>query len=189
MTATALAPAWVRPTARALPTAPLLGAAVAVVGLATARLLVDGFTSAPPGLLEALLAGTVVAALHDPAADLLAASPTGRLHRHAHRLWLVLPLALALWVLPTAAGDLVDSTGWPTGPVVALTATGVALALLLPGPSGVTLGSAVTLAWGAATFVVPPEDAGLLLPWLHHPWLHCAAVAAVLGLTLPRRRR
>ena len=135
------------PTVRALAWAPVL--AVGAVLLLAAGLFRLADQVAPPLLWlgAGATAATLVFGLRDPAASLLAATPTSLAVRRALRLGLVAAVALPLWLLVTATAP---GDGTALGPVVALTATGVAVATWLPDDRGVSVAAAVPLLWAAS---------------------------------------
>jgi hypothetical protein len=145
--------AWLVPTVRATPWQPLGVAAVLVAGVS----LTEAYAGqGQPGLLgttAGTLAAAVVAGLHDPAASLLAAVPTSIAVRRARRLVLLAPAALVVWLALGPGGQVAH--------VVALAASGVAVAVWWGTPAGVV----VPLAWAAASRI--EEDLGI---WSEHPW-------------------
>lgn len=175
------------PTARAIRWAPLLG----VSGLLLVVLLLARSADRPVDLVLALasaaLAGVVVAALHDPAAALLAAVPVSAVQRRALRLTLVLPPVLGIWWFSTAISDSSPGTDSPL-PLLALAATGVAVAVWSPPHLGVLVGTFVPVVWFALDTTVP--GAGVLSDvsgWWHTaPWAVLAV--ALLALAAGRRR-
>lgn len=182
---------WAVPTVRATPVTPLF-AATAVFLVVGALVELSG---APVGRLLALAAAgaaaALVAGLHDPAAALLEAMPTSAARRRAHRLALLVPLAAALWLGLLATAHLADdwTSGWPLGPVTALAAVGVAVAVWAPPGSQAMWGAAAPMAWFALAQVAGTpsgwsEDA--LALWQTHPWTVTAA--AVAAITLGARR-
>ena len=180
--------AWFAPTVRAVGWLPLAAVAVVLVGTSMLAAYADRW---PPGLVGTAggaLAAAAVAGLHDPAADLLSALPTSAARRRAHRLVLLVPVALATWLAYLWPGrDAVPDLGTPVAQLLALLVVGVAVAALAP-RHGVALGVAVPLACAATSRTVGPAGGALgpdlaevLLPWQHHPWLVItAAVAALL---------
>lgn len=180
------APAWLAPTARAVPWQPLSGVAVCMLGvvaLATAR------GSWPVGVLDVAAAGlaaSVVAGLRDPAADLLSAVPTSAARRRARRQLLLVPAGLAMWLSYLAVGNaLSPDLGWPVGPAVALVATGCAVAAWMPERLAVEAGVAAPLLWIAAARASNGLDdsiASVLSTHQQHPWIITAAALAALLL-------
>lgn len=178
-------PAWLVPTCRAVPWQPLAGvtaclAAVCVLAAALGRWPVGVLDVAAAGLAAAVIAG-----LRDPAADLLSAMPTTAATRRAHRLRILVPAGLGLWVGYLATGHLWASTlGWPVGPFVALVATGAAVVVWAPPRLAVEAGVAAPLIWLALTRAgggLDPDLQQVLFAFEHHPWIvTTAAVAAVL---------
>ena len=135
------------PTARALAWTPVL--AVGALLLLAAGLFRLADQVAPPVLWlgAGAMAATLVFALRDPAAPMLAATPTSLGVRRALRLGLVAAMALPLWLLVTATAP---GSGTGLGQVLALTATGVAVATWLPDDRGVSVAAAVPLLWAAS---------------------------------------
>ena len=183
-------PAWLGPTARAVPWQPLLGVAVCMIGvvaLATVR------GSWPVGMLDVAAAGmaaAVVAGLRDPAADLLSAMPTSAARRRARRQLLLVPVGLGMWLSYLAVGNVLSpDLGWPLGPAVALVATGCAVAAWVPDRLSVEAGVAAPLLWMAVARASTGLDAsvtGVLAGYQHHPWI--VTLAAVAALLLGRNR-
>jgi hypothetical protein len=130
--------AWLRPTARSIDWAPL---AVVVACLGTVTLWLDRWPAELVGVTAGAVASAQVAALRDPAARLLSASPTSAAVRRARRLALVVPVALGAW-LATVDGPVLG--------LLALTTVGVAVSVWAGLPVGVALPLAwAVLAWAA----------------------------------------
>lgn len=181
--------AWVRPTARAIPWGPLAGVAACLAAGAALTALTGPAPAGVLGIAAAALAAAVVAAQHDPAAALLAAVPVSAARRRASRQALTLPAGLVVWLLWIGlAGREDPALGWPVGPVVALTATGLAVAVWAPARFAVPAGVAAPLVWLVAARAAGSGagPAGLLTAWQHHPWHVTAAAGAAL---LIRRNR
>ena len=186
MNAPALAQA-ARPTARTLAWRPLVGlASLLTIVLAVAR----GSGQSVDALLAvaaAALAGLVVAAMRDPAGTLLASVPVSVRQRQVLRLALVgLPVLALWWAMTQVAGPTAAPHG--AGPLVALAASGVAVAVWWPSHRGVLVGGCVPMAWYALDRFVPwsgvAEDvAGW---WRTESW--AVAAVAVLVLVAGRRR-
>ena len=183
MNTTALAQA-APPTSRAMPWRPLLAsAAVTVLVLSLARgsgQSVDAFLA----IASAALASLVVAALHDPAAPLLAPVPVSAMQRRLLRLALVTLPVLALWWALTVV------SGAPSGPgpLLALAASGVAVSVWAPFDRGALLGGCVPLGWYAVDRLVPwsglaADAAGW---WRTESW---AVVAVAFVVMIAGRRR
>lgn len=178
-------PAWLVPTVRAIPWQPLAGVAACLTAVCVLAIALGRW---PVGVLDVAAAGlaaAVVAGLRDPAADLLSAMPTSTATRRAHRLRILVPTGLALWMGYLAAGHLWASTlGWPVGPFVALVATGSAVVVWAPSRLAVEAGVAAPLLWLALArggAGLDPDHQELLFAFEHHPWIVIvAAVAAVL---------
>jgi len=176
-----------RPTSRAMPWRPLAAAAVLLVlVLALLRASgqpVDTFLT----VAAAALAGLVVGALHDPAATLLATVPVPIAHRRALRLTLVcVPVLTLWWMLTLVAGPSSASHG--PGPLMALAASGVAVAVWMPSQRGVLVGVSVPLAWYALDQLVPWTGVAADVSgwWRTDPW--SVTACAVLLLVAGRRR-
>jgi len=141
------------------------------------------------GVAAAAVAAAVVLGLRDRAANLLAAVPTSAEVRRNHRLTLLVPVGLTVWLAYLwAAQALVPWLGWPVGPVVALIWTGVAVAASAP-RAGLALGVAVLLVWVAtarAAGGLDDDAAFVLFAWHHHPWI--VTLAAMAALLIGRER-
>jgi hypothetical protein len=127
--------AWVWPTACSIGWAPLAVVAACLAGVSA--LAANAATSFPVALLgvgAGAVAAAQVAGMRDPAASLLAAVPTSAAVRRARRLVMLVPVALGVWVA---------TAGGPVPGLLALTATGLAVAVW----AGVPQGVAVPLAW------------------------------------------
>ena len=182
---------WVQPTTRAILWSPLLGAAATSLGVGALVWLSDGPLGALFGLLAAVIASTVIAGLHDPAADLLAASPTSETRRRARRLMLLGPAAVLAWLVLIGMARLASpesATGWSVGPLIALTATGVSAATWCPARWAVTAGATVPLLWFACARLSSGEGihTDLLAAWETTPW---TVTAIALALVLIGARR
>jgi hypothetical protein len=186
MTVTPLAQAAL-PTSRSIRWSPLAG----VAGLLLAVLLLSRTAERPAGVLMAIaaaaLASVVVASLHDPAADLLAAVPVSVMQRRLLRLVLVLVPTLLAWGALVAVAP--PSLGARSlGPLLALTAAGVAAGVWSPARRAVLVGASVPVLWFALDMTV--TDDGLLGDaagwWRTDPWP--VAVVALGALAAGRRR-
>ena len=177
-------PAWLAPTARAVPWQPLAGVAVcltAVCAFALAR------GSWPWGVLDVAAAGlaaAVAAGHHDPAANLLSAVPTSAARRRARREALLVPAGVALWMAYLTVGHvLTPDLGWPVGPAVALIATGLAVVAWAPERIAVEAGVVAPLMWVAlarAGSGLDAQTSEVLFAFQHHPWIVTAAALAAL---------
>ena len=183
MNTTALAQA-ARPTSRAMPWRPLLAsAAVTVLVLSLARgsgQSVDAFLA----IASAAVASLVVAALHDPAAPVLAAVPVSAMQRRLLRLALATLPVLALWWTLT----LVSAATSGPGPLLALAASGVAVSVWAPFDRPVLIGGGVPMAWYAMDHLVPwsglaADAAGW---WRTESW---PVVAVAIVVLVAGRRR
>ncbi|GAA4409661.1 hypothetical protein GCM10023168_28590 [Fodinibacter luteus] len=177
-------PAWLAPTARAVPWQPLAGVA-ACLTVVCAFALTQGHW--PWGVLDVAAAGlaaAVVAGLRDPAANLLSAVPTSAARRRARRQVLLVPAAVGLWLAYLAVGHVVaPGMGWPVGPAVALTATGLAVVAWAPDRIAVEAGVATPLIWVALArtgVVIDDQYSQVVFAFQHHPWIVTAAAAAAL---------
>lgn len=171
-------PAWVAPTARAVPWQPLAGVAACVVAVTAVAALVGSWPVGALGIAAAALAAAVVAGLRDPAASLLAAVPTSAARRRARRLALLLPVGAAVWLASIAAARLWEpGVGWSLGALAALTATGLAVVTWAPDALAVEAGVATPVLWYAASWPGGLDGgvADVLLAWQHHPWIVTAA--------------
>ena len=180
----ASAPAWLAPTARAVPWQPLAGVAACMVGVVAVATLRGSW---PVGVLDVAAAGTaaaVVAGLRDPAADLLSAVPTTAARRRVRRLLLLVPAGLGMWLAYLTAGNLVSpDLGWPLGPAAALVATGCAVAAWMPDRVAVEAGVAAPLIWTALARAANGLDDSVpaaLSAYRDHPWIVTAAALAAL---------
>lgn len=176
--------AWVVPTARAIDWLPLATAAGLLTGLSGLAAYTGHWPAAMLGVAAGALAAATVAGLRDPAAALTAALPTSATRRLARRLALLVPVAAASWLAVLWPGQTaVPDIGWPVAPLLALLATGVAVAELVPSPGALVLGAAVPLAWTAAARIGTHLDqqlAEVLLAWQHHPLIVITAAVAAL---------
>lgn len=119
-------------TWRALERGPLLlsGTAAAVLVGATTLVLDDGYAVQVLRGAAILLAGGLAVALDDPAADLLAASPTTLARRWAARLGLAIGVTAGCWGLLLAwVGGVVHGVPWLALSVEAAALGGLALAI------------------------------------------------------------
>lgn len=165
----------------------------APAGVATLLLLVVALagTSDRPAdtvlaIAAAALAASVVAGLHDPAAALLAAVPVSAMRRRVLRVGLLgAPALLVWWALAVLAPS---TTHAGPGPLLALTASGVAVAVWAPARRAVLLGATTPVAILAVGQVAPGGTAvaDVLGWWLGDPWWVLAA--AVLLCVVGRRR-
>ena len=187
---TRTAPAWLSPTARAVPWQPLAGVAVCLLGVVALATIRGAW---PVGVLDVAAGGTaaaVVAGLRDPAADLLSAVPTSAARRRVRRLVLLVPAGLAMWLAYLVAGNLLSpDLGWPLGPAVALIATGCAVATWMPDRLAVEGGVAVPLLWTALARAANGLDdsvPAVLSAYRDHPWV--VTTAAIAALLIGRNR-
>lgn len=176
-----------RPTSRTLAWRPLVGLATLLVLVLWAARGSGQSVDALLAVAAAALAGLVVAGLRDPAATLLATAPVSVMQRRVLRLALVgLPVLVVWWAMTQVAGPTAAPHG--AGPLVALAASGGAVAAWWPSHRGVLVGGCVPMAWYALDRFVPwsgvAEDvAGW---WRTEPW--AVAAVAVLALVAGRRR-
>jgi hypothetical protein len=182
-------PAWVVPTARAIPWTPLMVVAACLAVITAVAAHAGMWPVVVLGIASAALAAALVAGLRDPAAALLSAVPTSPARRRARRQALLLPAGLVVWLLSVwAARQWESAVGWPIGQLAALTATGFAVAAWAPARISLEAGVAAPLLWYAAARAggLGPDPAELPLAWLHHPWIVTTAALAAL---LIRRER
>jgi len=166
------------PTARALRWPPTVAVAAAAVGAAWLAAATGKPSPAP--VVAGILATVAVTALNDPADELLAAVPTGRLARRMLRL-----VAVGAVVLPAAAvASAIDAGPNAAPPVLALTAAGLAVATWLP-PRGAAGAAAVPAGWLAAAQWLdglPAPLRELAVWWFTHPWQVVVVAAAAVAL-------
>ena len=172
------------PTARAIrwvPAGALAGLLVVAAALARSA---ERPADVVLAIAAAALAATVVAGLHDPAADLLAAVPVSGMQRRVLRVALVGVPALAVWwVLDSLTTARVSGPG----PLLALTACGVAVAVWAPSRRAVLLGASAPVVLFVLHQATPPGTVSDVLAWwLTHPWWVLAA--ATLLCVMGRRR-
>lgn len=161
--------AWVRPTLRLTPWAPVAGATV--VGVAIGQLVAAaGAGSAAPlaALLAGAMADSVTFVLEDRCAALLAAVPTGGGTRLARQLLVLAPAVLVGWSL--VAILLADARR--VAAVTALASASVAVGLFAgrrrPELS-FAVGGALALAWPVAPVVSPPVLEPMATLWIDGP--------------------
>jgi hypothetical protein len=177
---TALAQAAL-PTARAIRWAPAASLAALLVAAAVLARSADRPADIVLAVAAAGLAATVGAGLHDPAAALLSATPVSVMQRRVIRLLLLGLPALAVWWL---LDSLTPATLSGPGPLLALTACGVAVALWVPQRRSALLGASTPVALFALHQVVPPGTvAEVVAWWLTDPWwvLAGASLLCVAG--------
>ena len=178
--------AWVVPTARATSWSGLVAVTGCLAGITVFAAYADMWPTGLLGLAAAAVAAGVVAGLRDPAAALLSAVPTSTAVRRGRRLSLLVPAGLAVWTVWIGVGHRwVPDLGWPLDALVALTATGLAVAVWAPERIGLAAGAAVPLAWvvtARADGVLDEEQAGVLFAWQHHPEIVTGAALAALWL-------
>ena len=172
------------PTARAVRWAPGAGLA----GLLVTAAVLARYAERPADVVLAIsaagLAATVVAGLQDPAAALLEALPVSAMRRRVLRLALVGAPALVVWWVIDAMST--AQLAGP-GPLLALTATGVAVAVWAPPRRAVVLGACTPVAVFVLHQVVPPGTAADVIAWwLTDPWW---VLAAATLLCIAGRRR
>ena len=175
------------PTGRALAWRPLALAGTLLVLVLT---VLRGSGQAADTFLAvaaAALAGLVVGALHDPAAALLETVAVPVMHRRALRLTLVtLPVLMLWWALTLIAGP--SSSPHGPGPLLALAASGVAVAVWVPSGRGVLVGASVPMAWYVLDQLVPWTGLAADVSgwWRTEPWW--VTTVAVLVLVAGRHR-
>lgn len=174
------------PTARAIRWLPLAG----VGGLLLAAGLLTRSSARPAdpvlAIAAASLAATVVAGMRDPAAALLAPMPVSLMRRRLVRLSLVGAAALGMWWCLTALT--LSPAGVEPGQLLALSATGVAVATWAPPSRAVSVGASVPVAWFVLDRVLPVSGvvADVLAWWRTDPW---PIVAAAVLLCFVGRHR
>ena len=173
------------PTARTIRWWPLVAVGLPVLGLV---LLALGEGRPAAGVLlvaAAALAALAVTALRDDAATLLEAVPVPAMHRRLLRLALVGVPTLAVWWVLATVGASSDEPG--VGPLLALAASGVAVAVWAPARWRVLGGSALPVVWFALDRVAPAGTvADVLAWWRTDPWL---VLALAVGACVLGRRR
>jgi hypothetical protein len=172
------------PTARAIRWAP--GACLAAV-LVAATLLARS-SGRPADVVLAIaaagLAATVVSGLHDPAAAMLSAVPVSVMQRRVLRLGLLGLPALVVWFL---LDSLTTARLSGPGPLLAVTACGVAVALWAPQRRAVVLGASTPVALFALHQFLPTGAASDVVGWwLTEPWW---VLAGATLLCVAGRRR
>jgi hypothetical protein len=175
--------AWPAPTLRAIGWTPLVAVALTTLLVAGAVRATGASPAELVPLAAAAMAAALVAGLHDPAAELLAALPASAVRRRTHRLVLLAPAVLALWTALVGLGRLTTSPwgpGWPYGPLVALTLAGLAVAVLVPPAGAMAAGVGAPLVWLALSRA--PGGLGgplgdLATAWQTHPCLVGAVTA------------
>lgn len=166
-------PAWLAPTLRATSWSSL-AAVAGCLAVAAVTAYPDRWPAGLLGIVAAAVAAATVGGLRDPAASLLAAVPTSASLRRARRLLLLVPAGLAVWLGWLVAGHhTLPSLGWPVAGVLALMATGIAVAVWAPDRLAVAAGAAVPLAW-----VVTARSGGW--EWDPQPELVTAAAGAAI---------
>ena len=164
------------PTARAIRWAP----AAALSGVLLAAAVLARSADGPANMLVATaaagLAATVVSGLHDPAAALLAAVPVSVMQRRLLRLTLLGVPAIVVW---SVFDRLTVAQVSGPGPLLALTACGVAVALWGPRRNAVLLGACTPVALCVLPRAVPSAAfSDVVAWWLTDPWW------VLLGATL-----
>jgi hypothetical protein len=163
------------PTARAMRWAP----AVLLAAVLVAATLLARSAGRPADVVLAIaaagLAATVVSGLHDPAAAMLSAVPVSLMQRRVLRLGLLGVPALAVWFL---LDSLTTARLSGPGPLLALTACGVAVALWAPPRRAVVLGASTPVALFALHQFLPDGAVSDVVGWwLTEPWWVLAAAA------------
>jgi hypothetical protein len=162
----------------------MAGVAACLVAMSAAAAISGTWPARLSGIAAAALAAALVAGLRDPAAALVAAVPTSPARRRARREALLVPAGLALWLGTLAAAGVWDpGVGRPLGPVVALSATGLAVAVWAPRRIALEAGVATPLLWFVTAGAAGELDTGLreaLVAWQDHPWIVTAAASAAL---------
>ena len=173
------------PTARTIRWWPLAAVGVPVLGL---ELLARSEGRPAAGVLlvaAAALASLAVTALRDDAATLLEPVPVPAMRRRLLRLALVGTPTLLVWWALSAAGASRAEPG--VGPLLALAASGVAVAVWGPARWQVLAGAAVPVVWFALDRIAADGTVGdVLASWRTDPWL---VVALAVGACVLGRRR
>ena len=164
------------PTARAIRWAP----AAALSGVLLAAAVLARSADGPANMLVATaaagLAATVVSSLYDPAAALLAAVPVSVMQRRVLRLTLIGVPALVVW---SVFDWLTVAQVSGPGPLLALTACGVAVAVWGPRRNAVLVGACTPVVLCALPRAVPSAAfSDVVSWWLTDPWW------VLLGATL-----
>jgi hypothetical protein len=172
------------PTARAMRWAP----AVLLAAVLVAATLLARSAGRPADVVLAIaaagLAATVVSGLHDPADAMLSAVPVSHMQRRLLRLGLLGLPALAVWFL---LDSLTTARLSGPGPLLALTACGVAVALWAPQRRAVLAGASTPVALFALHQVLPDGAVSDVVGWwLTEPWW---VLAAATLLCIAGRRR
>ena len=175
-----------RPTARATAWSPLVALALSLLLLAGLFRLRDTSSDTLVLMGAAAVAAALVLAVRDPADGLLAAVPVSRLTRRLLRVGLLAAVAVPLWLGVTL---LLPGAGSGLAPLVALAASGFAVATWLPGDRSVLPAATVPLVWAVADQLLGARE-GLLGDvtgvWVSHPWP--VAGVAVLLVAVGRHR-
>ena len=174
------------PTTRAIAWTPLVAVGTLLVALGGALRLLDSRTGPALVLGAAAMAAVLVFSLRDPAAPLLAATPTPLIVRRGLRLALVGAVALPLWLLVAEA---LPGDGLALAPGLALAATGVAVATWLPVDRDTSVAAAVPLLWASSAQLlgaVGGVTGDALAWWRTDPWW---VVAAAVPLVVLGRHR
>jgi hypothetical protein len=169
------------PTARTMKWWPLGAVGVPVLGLV---LLARSAGRPADGVLlvaAAALASLAVTALRDDAAALLEPVPVSAMRRRVLRLSLVGAPTLVVWWALAAAGATAAEPG--VGPLLALAASGVAVAVWAPVRWRVLAGAALPVVWFALDRVATGGVGDVLAWWRTDSWsvLALAVVACALG--------
>lgn len=190
------APAWMRPTARAIRWLPLAGAMVLAVVVGGLFFLEDAGAIPVPITWLGLggLGASVALMLDDPAAALVAPLPTSTGRRVVQRLALVVPATVLIWLLLAGLGAVVFDES-PSGSVGGLLAlVGIAVAVtswrMADDPAtATTIGAIAPIALVATgLFGLRTGFARTLTEsWSTHPWVVVVASGAFTVAVLRRR--
>ncbi len=165
------------PTARAIRWAPATGLAALLIAAAVLARSADRPADLVLAIAAAGLAGTIVSGLHDPAAALLSAAPVSVMQRRVLRLVLVGLPAVVVWTL---VDSLANAEASGPGPLLALSACGVAVALWAPQRRAVLLGASTPPVLFALDQVVPSGTVGDAIAWWWtDPWWVLAGATLV----------
>lgn len=175
------------PTARATPWAAVLAVCALVAVIALMLRLTDQSGDSLAKIGAPALATAAVVALVDPAAGLLAPMPVSTTQRRLIRLVLVAVPVSGTWLVVTLVATTSPELR-SAGPLLALTAAGVAAVVWAPPRGAVVIGATVPVLWfvlerTTRELAVVSDVTGL---WLIHPWV---VVASATLLCVAGRKR
>ena len=189
-------PAWLEPTLRSIRWVPVAAACVGATAVLVCVRVVSPV--APDARLIAVIVGAVVAsavaALADPADELLRALPTPAGRRLARRIVLVGVPALAGVTVLVRAGAALYGVGWAApgaAAIIALAACGVAAGAVAGrgGAARAELAAIALIGWVAIGFVAAQTgvDASWTAPWWRWPLPMTLTSLAVTAVVVRRR--